>query len=206
MLGALRGVGRRLSRLTVETGIEVADVSFASLLVLTIILFFLNVILLPKLVVFTRNPVLNAFGAYYALQRLAPNDEVLAFFSALIAAPTPLTLFIALRVRRFKDSASFGEAWSKAVNSLRPEGGGWRGRAAAALVILATALIVAPFAAVTSLQPVIVDYAFSNLTPQWYQLNMTSFALSLILAYAASRLKTEAESAPRKEERREKAG
>ncbi|MEM1659036.1 MAG: hypothetical protein QXX87_05755 [Candidatus Jordarchaeales archaeon] len=193
MVDALKRVRRRLSHLTVETGIEVMDVSFALLLVLTIILFFLNVILLPKIVIFTRNPYLNVFGAYYALQRLALNDELLAFFSALIAAPTPLTLFIALRIRRFKDSANFGEAWSKTVSSLKPEEGGLRGKATMALVVLAIALIVAPFAAITTLQPIIVDYALSNLAPQWYQFNVTSITLSLILAYAASKLKRETE-------------
>ncbi len=188
MAEALRSVKSRLSRLSVETGIEVLDVSFASLLVLTVILFFLNVILLPKNVIFTRNIDLNIFSVYYALQRQAPNDELLIFFSALVAAPTPLTLFKALCIRRFKDSENFGDAWSKAMSYLKPKANKWRGKAAITLMSLATALIITPFVAITTLQPVIVNYAVSNLTPQWYQANMICLASSLILAYAASKL------------------
>ncbi|MBS7248265.1 MAG: hypothetical protein QXN15_06905 [Candidatus Jordarchaeales archaeon] len=188
MAEALRSIKSRLSRLSVKTGIEVLDVSFASLLVFTLILFFLNVILLPKNVIFTRNINLNAFGAYYALQRLSLNDELLALFSAFVAALTPLMLFKALCIRRFKDSANFGEAWSKTMNCLKPRANKERGKVPMTLIILATALMVAPFVAITNLQPVIVDYAISNLAPQWYQVNMISFLASLILTYIASRL------------------
>ncbi|MBS7288702.1 MAG: hypothetical protein KIH01_08190, partial [Candidatus Freyarchaeota archaeon] len=100
MAGVLRGTRSRLFSLSVNAGIDVLDVSFALLLILTVILFFLNVILLPKNVIFTRNPALNVFSAYYALQRLSLNDELLAFFSALAASPTPFMLFAALVVRR----------------------------------------------------------------------------------------------------------
>lgn len=187
MARVLRGVKSRLFSLSVETGIEVLDVSFASLLVLTVILFFLNVMLLPKIVIFTRNPALNVFSVYYALQRLSPNDELLALLSALVAAPTPLTLFAALLIRRFKDGANLRDAWSKAINYLKTRPNGRR-RIILALMTLAAILITAPFASVVALQPVIVDYAVSNIHPQWYQLNMVSLASSLIVAFAASKL------------------
>ncbi|MBS7288701.1 MAG: hypothetical protein KIH01_08185, partial [Candidatus Freyarchaeota archaeon] len=80
-----------------------------------------------------------------------------------------------------------GDAWSKAIRYLKTGTGGRR-RMVVVLMALATALVVAPFSAVVALQPVIVDYAVSNLSPQWYQLNMISFASSLIIAYASSKL------------------
>ncbi len=184
----MKSVKFRLSCLSVETGIELLDVAFASILVLAIILFFLNVILLPKNVIFTRNPTLNLFSVYYALQRLSLNDELLAFFSAITAAPTPLMLFNALRIRQFKDSTNFGDAWNKTINCLKLKSNGRKEKATKTLIVLATLLMVSPFATILILQPVIIDYFASNLTPQWYQANMTMFLSSLILAYTASKI------------------
>ena len=186
----LRRISEWLSNVKLETAVEIIDVSFATLLVLTIILFFLNVIMLPKNVFFLQSPELNVFSAYYSAQRLSLNDEVMILMSASVAAPTPLLLFLALCMRRNKGEKRFGEAWGEMVSSLREK---WtnkekRGVITITLLVLATLLIIFPFAMVSLLQPVIVDYVISNLTAQWYQENMVCFALSLATTYIASRL------------------
>nr|HDO80693.1 hypothetical protein [Candidatus Bathyarchaeota archaeon] len=185
----LRRISEWLSNVKLETAVEIIDVSFATLLVLTIILFFLNVIMLPKNVFFLRIPELNVFSAYYSAQRLSFNDEAMILLSMLVAAPTPLSLFVTLRIRS-ECGESFSEAWEKMVNSLREK---WlnkerEGIATIVLLVSSVVLIVLPFTTILLLQPVIIDYVASNLTAQWYQGNMICFASSLAIAYITSKI------------------